>query len=585
ERLEDEKFRRDLVAIEQYYREEGWRDATVALEDLIYSDDRERLTVVIRVREGERYVVEKLDIAGNTQIPTRTLMRKIQLRPGMYYRASLIFGNVGEEERGDFRNLRDAYGELGYLFPVIQAEERFDEKNKRVRVTYKIDEGKRIKVRRVLIRGNEKTRDDVVRRLLLIRPGEIPKGSEIENTYKRLYQSQYFSKINLKYLDSGDPEEKDLLFEVEEARTGDIRFIAAYNQSTQFMGKIAVRFKNFDLSRLPRSLTDLISGRAFAGGGQTLTVQLTAGMEKQVIYNIKFEEPYFFGTRTSFMLNLFRSQRDWGPYLERRLAAHVMFGRRLAPFLSANLRYRIENLELRDISSYAPPDVWAARGPDTISGLMGALTLDLLERNNRGVPYSGFTASVNYEYVGGLLGGTVDFHKAEFSASGYTTVFGNVSEWRHILKVKAQIGWAGAHHHYPNVPINERFFMGGLGTLRGFAYRSVGPLWSGEPIGGNFRALGGVEYSLPLYRAPMPGLWQQEIDVLRLVFFYDVGVLTSDYEAYSTRLYRSGIGFGFRLQVPALGGIPIALDFGWPISRRPEDRTERVSFSLGFFVF
>ncbi|MHC4601591.1 MAG: outer membrane protein assembly factor BamA, partial [Planctomycetota bacterium] len=392
ERLEDEKFRRDLAALEQYYREEGWRDASVTLEDLVYSDDRERLTVKILVSEGERYVVDSLEIQGNKEIPAEILRRKIRLRPGMYYRASLIYGNVADEERGDFRNIRDAYGEKGFLFPVLQADEVFDEKNKKVKVTYRIEEGKRIRIRRVLIRGNEKTRDDVIRRHLVIRPGEIPRGSEIEATYKRIYQTQFFSKVNLRYLDTGDPEEKDLLFEVEETRTGDIRFIAAYNQSTQFMGKIAVRFKNFDIGRFPRSLSDFLSGRAFAGGGQTLTVQLTAGGDKQLIYNVKFEEPFFFGTRTYFMLNLFRSQRDWGPYLERRLAAHFMFGRRLAPFLSASLRYRVEGLELRDISLYAPPDVWAAAGPDTISGLMGTLTLDMVERNNFRVPYSGVTA-------------------------------------------------------------------------------------------------------------------------------------------------------------------------------------------------
>jgi len=585
ERLEEETFRRDLAALEQYYREEGWRDAEVFLENLVYSDDRSALTVVIRVREGKRYVVESVDVEGNEEIDKKTLMDLVKLRPGMFYRAPLVFGNVMEEEKGDFKRILEAYGELGYLTPDISPAETFDHETKRVRVVYRIKEGEKTRIRRVLIRGNEKTRDDVIRRLTVIRPGEIPRRSDIERSYKRLLQTRYFGKIEPKFLDTENPGEKDLLFEVEEMRTGDIRFIAAYNQSTQFMGRIAVRFRNFDIARIPTSLTDLISGRAFAGGGQTLTVQVTAGMEKQVIYNLKFEEPHLFGTRTSMSLNFFRFQRDWGPYLERRLGANLVLGRRLNRFLSASLKYRIEGLELRDISLFAPPDVYAARGPDTISSLTGKIALDLAERDPFGQPYSGVDADLSYEYAGGFLLGTVDFHKAELSARAYTTLFGDVSEWRHIMKVQAKVGWGGTHHHADQIPIYERFYVGGLGTVRGFEYRSIGPRQNGEPVGGNFMVSGGIEYSVPLYRAPMAGSWQQEMDVLRMVFFYDVGLLVADEEAYATRHFRSGIGFGFRLRVPALGGIPIALDFGWPISRRPEDRTERVSFSLGFFFF
>lgn len=588
ERLEDATLRRDLAAVEQFYREEGWRDAEASLEDVVYSEDREEMVIVIRVKEGERYVVESVAVEGNQALSTAALEKLIELRPGLPYRAAVIYGDLQREEKGDFKRIREAYGELGYLEPVLQAGETFDDGNKTVRVVYRIREGDKFRVRRVVVRGNEKTRDDVVRRHLVIRPGEVPKLSEIEASYMRLQQSQYFSKIDLRFPPTGDPESRDLLFEVEEGRTGDIRFVAAYNQSTQFQGQVALRLRNFDIARLPRSVSDLLSGRAFAGGGQTLTLQVSAGGDRQVIYNLKFEEPYFFGTRTLFTLNLFRFQRDWGPYLEQRLAGNIMFGRRLTSWLTARLTYRLEALELRDISEYAPPDVFAARGPDTISGLQGELSFDFTERDAFGQPYAGMDATLSYEYTGGILQGTIDIHKAEIASHVYTTLFGKVSEWRQILKVWGFAGWCDTHHHAEQVPIYERFYLGGLlpaSPLRGFEYRSIGPRQLGEPVGGDFLVAGGVEYSLPVYRAPMPGTWQQEIDVLRLVFFYDVGMLVPNERLYASRHFRSGVGFGFRLRVPALGGIPIALDFGWPISRRPEDRTERVSFSLGFFFF
>jgi len=280
---------------------------------------------------------------------------------------------------------------------------------------------------------------------------------------------------------------------------------------------------------------------------------------------------------------VFKSQHDLGPYLETRAGGTLQFGRRLADFLTVSLRYRFEALQLRDISPSASIDVFRSRGPDEISSLTGEIAVDFTERAGMGQPYSGFESSVSYEYAGGGLFGSIDFHKAQWEAAIYRTVFGEVSEWRHILSIRARVGWAAPHHHAWDLPVYERFYLGGLGTLRGFGYRGVGPRQQGSPVGGDFRVYGGVEYSLPLYRAPMPGTWRQEIDVLRLVVFYDVGALSSTLDDYSTRIFRSGLGFGFRLMVPALGGVPISLDFGWPVSRQPGDDTERVSFSLGWF--
>ncbi|MCU0723585.1 MAG: BamA/TamA family outer membrane protein, partial [Planctomycetes bacterium] len=349
ERLLDDALRRDVAAVEQYYREEGWRDARVALEDLAYSDDLERVAVVLRIREGDRYTVTSLAITGNQAVPTEKLLRRVNLRAGLFYRSRLVYGDFESEEKGDFKRIQELYGDLGYLDARIFVEETFDDRAKTAKVVYRIEEGKKVRVRRLLFAGNEKTRDDVMRRLVSIRPGEVFRYGDLERSYRNLEQSRYFGKVDLRFLPTGVPEEKDVLLEVEETRTGDIRFIAAYNQSTQFMGRVELRFRNFDLSRLPTDFDDLLSGRAFSGGGQTLTVQMTAGMEKQMIYSLQFEEPAFFGTRTSFMTSVSKFQRDWGPYLEKSTGGTLLFGRRLTDFLSVNVKYRFTAMELRDI--------------------------------------------------------------------------------------------------------------------------------------------------------------------------------------------------------------------------------------------
>jgi outer membrane protein assembly complex protein YaeT len=584
EPLDREKLRDDIKALEQFYREEGWRNARVGLEDIVFSESYEHLTVILHVEEGIQYRVGKVSLRGNTELCDREIRKVIEMKTGEVYRLAVFAGDMDRNEKGDAFRIKNLYGNRGYLFTRIVPEERFHPDSGTVDVTYVIHEGERVRLGQVIFRGNHKTRDDVLRRYLLITPGEYPRLSDIQDSFRMLVNTKYFSDLRPDWEDTEDPGVKNLVIDVEEAKMGDIRFILGYNTSSSLTGKVQLSLSNFDLSDPPTSLSDLLSGNAFVGGGQTLRIGFTIGMENQLVYQADFFEPYFFGTDTSLKVGAFKRQRAYPHYLQKHTEGLFEFGHRFGRYLYATAGYSLAYVGLSNISAFAAQDIVDSRGPSYISAVQLGLNLSNVKRDI-GQPYEGASINLGYEYAGGFLQGDVSFSKVSIKFSLYETVFGSISGWRQILSLKLGMDWAEGHSGQGKLPIYERFFAGGLGSIRGFEYQGIGPRQNRDAVGGNFRATASLEYSVPIYRAPMVGMANIDIDVLRLVFFYDAATLAPNVEDYSTGLIRSSVGFGFRLRIPALGGIPISLDFGFPLARLPQDETQRVSFSLGFFFF
>jgi outer membrane protein insertion porin family len=591
EYFDEEKLRRDLKAIQQHYREEGWRDAYVFLENIEYNDDFTRMTVIIRVVEGDRYRVGQVNLAGTKAIPEQTLRNLIELKPGDFYRRAVVAGDADEDEKGDITRLRDLYGRKGHLFARVLAQETFHPDKKTVDVTYRVVEGERIRLGKVIFKGNFKTRDDVLRRRLLVTPGEHPTLRQIRDTILLFHQTKYFKNVRLDWEPTEDPEVMNMILDLEEGRMGDIRFILGYSTSASLTGKVELTFNNFDLGDFPKSFDDLISGNAFVGGGQSLRLAFTIGLESRMIYSANFYEPSFFGTDTSFRIMASMRQRGQSNYLRKTMEGRFEFGHRFGRYITTTLGYGLKQEELRGISPYAAPDVFYSKGPDIISSLLAGLTLSNLERDMM-QPFNGASLSLSFEYAGGPLLGDVDFARASLRFSIYKTLaeeyfllFRAEETYRNILTFRFNLQWIEGHSGQGAIPIYERFFAGGLGSLRGFEYRGIGPRFGYEAVGGEFMATTSLELSIPIYRSPLAMGSNIMVDVLRMVIFYDAATLSEDLKSFNTSLIRSSVGFGFRLRVPQLGGIPISIDFGFPLVRQPQDENERVSFSLGFMTF
>jgi len=555
-------FRRDLEKVGLWYRSQGFLDARVYKLEERFDLHGEALTLRVAVEEGERYRVRRVGIQGNRVIPEARILREIALRPGRPF--------LGEDIQEAQRRIRHLYGQRAYIHARVDVEVSYDSERHLLDIDLRISEGKKIRIEEIRIEGNDKTREDVIRRELSFHPGEFFDADEVQESLRRLSRLRYFNDVRLDFAPAGSGEDgrEDMIIRVEEARTGSFVLGGGVSTSAGFFGNITLQQRNFDITDLPRSFRDFIEGRALTGAGQTLTLSAQPGRERSQ-FSVEFVEPWLFDYPVIFGLEgsiRDRLREDW---LESRRSGRVTLGYRFTQDLLFRTTYRIERIHVGDIELDAVPDVIEAAGTNYLSGFRFALEYDKNAIDRYFVAYGGFAVSAYYEIVGGALGGDHDFHRAGGEANWQISVLEFPGDFKWVLQLRGEIGWQRPFGK-DGIPIFERFFAGGPNSLRGFEFRTVTPQLRDKPLGGDWLILGGAEFSFPLFQ-----------DVLRGVFFVDTGAVTEKIRGFDEEDVRLTAGFGVRIKVPVFPA-PVALDFGWPIRELEDDDRQVFSFSVGF---
>ncbi|MBI4576828.1 MAG: outer membrane protein assembly factor BamA [Planctomycetes bacterium] len=559
-----EVFDDDLERLRAYYRSQGYVDVEVRCDGFRLSEDKTRLHLTVGIREGPRYTVESIEIHGNTVFPTPILMDEVKLKPGDPF--------LGDKLQESLDAIERLYGRRAYIFarPVVSAI--YAEGGPRVALRIDMEEGERIYVEKIRFRGNTKTRDKVIRRELVFYPGQAYDSEKVDESLARVAKLRVFKpgSVRLDFEEGSAPNTRDVVMEVEEDRTGAFLFGGGVASNVGAFGNIALTQRNFDLFDVPRSWDDFLGGHSWVGAGQQLSLRLQPGFDRSV-YQLHFSEPYLLDRPVSLATDFYFFDRFRRDYTEQRLGGSVGLGRRFQRDLSVDLTYRLEDVSIFDVEVDAPSDVVAVEGRTTLSSLTLGAAYNRQRLDPRAVlPYQGYEVSASCELGGNFLGGEVDFSKWVLGAEQAWTLYRREDERRTILMARARAGWMEPNGRTDAIPIYERFYMGGPGTVRGFEYRGIGPRELGEPIGGTVTTYGGAELSQPLYE-----------DVFRAIAFLDAGNLAADVEDYEADALRSAYGAGLRIYVPIFPQ-PIALDFGFPIQEEPEDERRTFHFSIGF---
>lgn len=561
---DEDTFQEDLILIRNFYRSEGFLDVRVYVRDYFLANDRSSITLNISIDEGPRYLVKAVRIENklgeNLLFTEQELFNRMEVKAGLPFKQNDLLLDKSKIER--------LYGENGFLnvrvAPIITYP---DLQNPVVDILYKIEENTSNYIRKMDVEGNPLTRDDVVRREILINPGEQFNLGKIQETQQRIRRLQYFENIKLDLNDTDDDGWKDLLIQVEEGRTGSLRFAAGITSDLGPVGEIVFNKRNFNLARFPRSFQEFLSGESFTGGGQNLDIYFQVGRDI-LRSRISFTEPYFLGYNLLFGTELYKTERARESWTEADTGAQISLGRRLNPDTVLRLTYRIENLRVHDVDNDAPRDVFAVKGDNLLSVLGLEFTIDT--RDDYILPSRGYTIGLSYDIAGVFLGGDHDFSRGNVRLAWFQPIYTLESGSKHVLSLGVRAGFMGEHHPSTSVPIFERFFAGGATSIRGFEFRSVGPKENGDPLGGEFMVLGTVEYGFPLYQ-----------DVVRMVLFVDAGNVIPEINSDIWDTMRVSLGFGFRLKIPMLGPAPFAFDFGFPIRDEDDDDRQVFSFSLG----
>ena len=559
----------DVAAIRKYYQDRGYLNAQVGRR-IDLSPRRNRAIVTFEINEGRQHTVRDIQVRFTKDGAPfdDQLMSEEQIRMVL----NLVKGGVYSDDRlaESQEAVRLWYGEIGFINTRVRINRVFDDPNQpKVDVIVEIDEGTGPTiVDDVVIIGLTRTDQKVLlRRLRGLEPGRPVNLRGLEQTRNLVRESVWFSNGTITALGNEDDLYRSFLIEAEEKNTGSFSIGAGISSDSGAFGAISLEQRNFDIADWPESFDEFLAQRAFLGAGQTFNITLAPGDDISN-YSIGFREPYLFETDYFFDISLSAFDAIREDFDEGRIGVRTGFGRRLGDVWTGSLRLRFEQIDISDIESDAPVDVFAVAGQSDLSALGVNLTRSTTDSNITPSRGSRLNLGVNQF---GSLGGDYDFTRLNAGYSQFWTLDEDFLGRKTILSLQIDSGFIP--QDTADVPLFERFYSGGR-NFRGFAFRGVGPrgirndtmLLGDDPVGGRFEFISRLQYEFPVYS-----------QFIRWAVFTDQGTVQED---FGFDQWRVAVGTGIRLRIPFFGQAPIAIDFGFPVLEEDGDETQILSFSV-----
>jgi outer membrane protein insertion porin family len=555
----------DIERLKKFYRDKGWLDVNVFIESINFNETKDRISITIHIDEGERYTVGTITISDNKLISTSNVASVVKIKEGSMYEMEVIM-----KDRDSIKTL---YGKLGYIDCDIEIKTHFPAKQAVVDLTYQIIEGVPSYLEKIKIIGNDKTKDKVIRREMLIAPGDLMQYGLIRDSLDRIGSTQYFKDLSYEIEDGSAPGLKNIVIKVEETTTGMMNFGGGYSSNYGLTGIVEFNQMNFDLANPPTSFGNFFTGKSFAGGGQQLKIVWQPGLQTDQ-YGIFFTEPYTFDYPVELNFNLFGSKRSWDDYYEDRDDIGFTLAYRFWKTWKIGMGPSIEQINITKIESDAPTTIKELKGDNTLQSLTTFIEHDT--RDRWFIPHSGYRCRYSEEYAGGFLNGDFNFTKSTLSSEWYQPLITMSEDKKIILNLNSKVSQVEQFGDSTSVPFFERLYAGGYGSVRGFRFRTISPKQDDIPIGGKIMAIFNSEITYPLYTETMAG---RPLEIVRAAIFYDAGNVVNRWGELKWNTARSSFGWGFRFQ---LGMIPVSLDFASPIRRQPGDETQHLALNLGF---
>ena len=543
-RLDEAQLLQDVDAVREWYQNHGYVD--VEVQPVRKDHRRGRTILVMPIAEGQKYTVGRITVKGQKIASGEKVLKLLKVKEGKVYSPKGI--------REDAKSIADAYGSGGYVDLVVSPQ-GVPSGPSRIDVTYTIEEGTRSFVQRINIIGNTRTKDKVIRREVLITPGDVYSTTRVETSKKRLDNLGYFSRVETYPEDTGVPGRKDLTVQVEEKRTGSLNFGAGFSTVDDITGFVELTQGNFDLLNWPN----------FTGGGQKFRARLQLGTRRKDAV-ISLTEPYFLDRQLSVGGQVFYNEANFlsSVYDQRNYGFSVNTRRGIGRFMSASVEYRLENIEIFNVNRGVSNAIALEAGTRSKSVVTTSFIFDT--RDNPFLTHKGQRVILTPYVAGGFLGGNTQIFGFDLEASQYFHL-----PYDLILLFNGEIAsvdtWGG-DSRFDRVPIFDRLFLGGSNNLRGFNFRDVGPKdQNGEPLGGKSLARATVELTFPI------------IEKVRAAVFYDIGFVEPKAFNVGGRA-ASDVGLGLRLDLP-IG--PLRLDYGIPIETGGNNsKNGKFNFNVGY---
>ncbi len=587
DRFKRDFFDEDVLRIQALYYDRGYLNVQVLAPRVELTPDRTQIDVTIPIKEGPRFRIGRMrvieqDVDGKEIEPLggRRLVRdKVSAQPGEWFSRS----KLSEGIEGITRHYRDA----GFAKVDVSPETELDAQKHAVDVTVVIRRGAECHIEKIEIQGNDKTRDRVIRREILFSEGEKYSQTRVEYSKERINALGYFERVDMSEADGEEPNGLVITYEVKERATGTFQVGAGFSSIERFI------------------LTAQIDQQNLAGHGQSLSLQAQVSGIRQLI-QAQYVEPYLLSTMWSLSIDAFRTSNSFQAYTTKQTGAGLAFGH---PVFHRNLRlalrYSADRTTVDDTTTaFFTSTAAGARTQQRstlrnqqLSGRTSSLRLSLTwdSRDNRLFPTKGIYTSLSTESADPYIGSQRTFWRHKFfSRFYYPLIFGAV------LRINLEAGLVTSRSD-KGVPLYDRFFLGGILSVRGFPYYSLGPYSDtaaildpnvagstryGLRLGGNAMLRSNVEIEFPILTAVG----------IKGVIFTDSGTvwnmektlcqarpnpqLDSSQSPCGFNAFRFSYGFGVRWFSP-MG--PLRFEWGFPIDKRGYEDKYNFQFTIGQF--
>ncbi len=539
----------DANRLSTFYLNQGYIHARVGEPQVDFTE--EGIHIVFKIEEGRRYKVGSVQLQGDLIMEKDLLLEKLSIGKETYYNREKI--------RQDVILLGDVYGEQGYAHADIRPTTREDDEALLVDITFTIDKRQQVYFENILISGNTRTRDKVIRRELWVHEQELFNSKALKRSVRNLYRLDYFEDIKVNTLKGSDDDKMVLKIDVTEKSTSMFQFGAGYSSEENLF------------------LTASVDQRNFLGRSQKLKLQGQLG-GSTTQYTLSFTEPWLFDIPLSSTVNIYDQNKDFQDEYDRHtVGGGIGFSYPVYDHTRIywNYSYGVSDIEIVD-EDLAPDSIIELEGRNVTSSVGISLGWDSRDRIFN--PTEGSKHSISFEYAG--LGGNIGFNKIIAESGWYIPLF-----WDLVGLVHGRAGYVYQNDDDKSLPDYERFYLGGINSLRGFKHRGIyisdteiepiGPDWADEATtwevdkkrGGERMVQFNFELIFPIAK---------EVGFMGLVF-YDTGNVYDD--QIDLNDMRATYGGGFRWFSPLA---PIRLEYGRIIDPRDgEDTNGRWEFTLG----
>jgi outer membrane protein insertion porin family len=530
--LKREEVANDVERIKEVYLNKGFLNVQVGLPTIELTDDKKWFIITFSIVEGDLYTFGDIGVRGNT------VFEDEELKSGMGFKTGDIFQRA--KIRDEMTRLTEVYGAKGYAFTDVNPVVNPDAKAKTAGVLFHIKEGDLIRIREIRITGNDKTRDNVIRRELRVNEQEIIDTVAMKRSFQRLNNLNFFETVEIlpKQIAS---DKVDLDVKVKEKSTGAFSIGGGFST----------------LDRLV-AIADITEGNVM-GTGNLVRVRGQLG-QRRTLGLVTFRNPYLNDSLTSLQLDLYRSLTNYLTYTEDKAGGSVTFGRWFSEYVSGSFSPVVEHFKYSNPISTAPAFILSQLGSFTTTGFRTSLARDT--RDYFLDPRKGMRNAINFDFGTPYLGGNTNFYKITLDTIKYTPLFWDV---RH--SIRGRFGTVESIRDTP-VPLTELYFVGGINTMRGFSFGRAGPVTPDHSLlGANREIIINNDFIFPISsEAKLNG-----------VIFFDYGKGFGAGESLSFDL-REAAGIELRWISP-FG--PLRVAYGINLAPREGERKGVFEFSVG----